>query len=86
MIRFFEQRSGIPYPLPRYTQVILDKAPPQEIAGGAFLSTSYISSFLAYLAEDDLLAHELAPSVVEKSSPPPQTRRTSGCTRDSRRS
>ncbi|HJQ40127.1 MAG TPA: M1 family aminopeptidase [Thermoanaerobaculia bacterium] len=60
MMKFFAERAGIPYPLPSYDQVVIDGAPPQELAGGTLLSTNYVKAVLDNPAEDYLIAHELA--------------------------
>lgn len=62
MVKFFEERSGVAYPLSTYKQIVLDGAPPQEIAGGTLLSTAYVKSVLEQPTEDYLIAHELSHS------------------------
>jgi aminopeptidase N len=60
MVRFFEARAGVPYPLEAYTQVLLTGAPAQELAGLSLLPASYAAEVLAEPREDWLVAHELA--------------------------
>lgn len=60
MLRFFEQRSGVPYPAGRYTQALLPDGPAQEMAEMALLDEDYGRSVLADPREDALVAHELS--------------------------
>lgn len=60
MLRFFTAKAGVPYPGVSYTQVLLDGAPPQEMAGLSVMSTAYGRSVLEDPREDYLVAHELA--------------------------
>lgn len=60
MLRFFEERAGVPYPLERYTQVLIPGASPQEVAGFSILPSKYAKDVLEEPREDWLIAHELA--------------------------
>jgi aminopeptidase N len=60
MLRFFEERSGVPYPAGRYTQALLPDGPPQEMAEMALLDEDYGRSVLQDPREDSLVAHELS--------------------------
>lgn len=60
MLRFFEQRAGVPFPHESYLQALLPEAPPQEMNRMSLMSEGYGRSVLADPREDYLVAHELA--------------------------
>lgn len=60
MLAFFERRAGVPYPAPRYTQVLLKGAAAQELAGIALLGERYGRRVLDDEGAQWLGAHELA--------------------------
>jgi len=60
MLRFFEQKSGVPYPAGSYTQSLLPDGPPQEMAEMALMDEDYGREVLDDPREDALIAHELS--------------------------
>jgi aminopeptidase N len=60
MLRFFEQKSGVPYPAGSYTQALLPDGPPQEMAEMALMDEDYGRDVLDDPREDALIAHELS--------------------------
>jgi len=60
MLNFFEDKSGVDYPFPLYTQVLLRGGRGQELAGLAMLGESYGDGVLADERNIWLGAHELA--------------------------
>jgi aminopeptidase N len=60
MLRFFEQKAGVPYPADSYTQALLPGGPPQEMAVMALMDEDYGRSVLDDPREDALIAHELS--------------------------
>jgi aminopeptidase N len=60
MLRFFEERSGVPFPAGKYTQVLLPEGPAQEMAEMSLMDEDYGRSVLDDPREDSLMAHELS--------------------------
>lgn len=60
MLAFFEKRSGVPYPLPAYRQVLLAGPAAQEMAGYSVMSVRYGNRVLANPQAIWLGAHEMA--------------------------
>ena len=60
VLRFFERRAGVPYPGPRYTQVLLPEGPAQEMNVLTLMDEDYGRAVLADPREDYLVIHELA--------------------------
>ena len=60
MLNFFEDKSGVDYPFPVYTQVLLRGGRGQELAGLAMFGESYGDGVLADERNIWLGAHELA--------------------------
>lgn len=60
MMTFFEEKSGVPYPLSSYTQVLMQGNISQEMAGFTVLRGSYGKDVLAKEEGVNLSAHELA--------------------------
>jgi aminopeptidase N len=60
MLAFFEEKSGVPLPAARYTQVLIPNGPAQEMAELSVMSERYGRSYLDDPREDFLVAHELA--------------------------
>ena len=60
MIRFFEERSGVPYPAKVYTQILGQGNVSQEMAGFTVMRLNYGKQVLANASEINLSAHELA--------------------------
>jgi aminopeptidase N len=60
VLRFFERRAGVPYPGPRYTQVLLPGGPAQEMNVLTLMDEDYGRAVLADPREDYLVIHELA--------------------------
>lgn len=59
MLSFFEEKSGIPYDQPAYSQVLIGNHY-QEMAGFAVLRKSYGPLVLSDSTETNLISHELA--------------------------
>ncbi|MEO6364613.1 MAG: M1 family metallopeptidase [Luteimonas sp.] len=60
MLRYFEQRAGVPYPGKRYTQALVADTIGQELAGFSLMSESYGREVLADPRNESLIAHEAA--------------------------
>jgi aminopeptidase N len=60
MLRFFEERSGVPYPLPTYAQALVARTAGQEMAGLSLVSEEYGRAVLKDSTAIGLLAHELS--------------------------
>lgn len=60
MLAFFEQRSGVPYPLPAYRQVLLAGPAAQEMAGYSVMGVRYGKRVLDKPEAIWLGAHEMA--------------------------
>ena len=60
MLAFYEKRSGIPYPLPAYRQVLLAGPAAQEMAGYSVMGVRYGQRVLANPQAIWLGAHEMA--------------------------
>lgn len=60
MLRFFEERSGVPYPASKYRQVFTDETRPQKMAGFSLLPSSYLARMKTEPREDGLAARGLA--------------------------
>lgn len=60
MMTFFEEKSGVPYPLPSYTQVLMQGNISQEMAGFTVIRGSYGKNVLEKNEAVNLSAHELA--------------------------
>jgi len=60
MLRFFELRSGVPFPSGRYTQALLPDGPAQEMAEMSLMDEDYGRAVLEDPREDSLIAHELS--------------------------
>jgi len=60
MIRFFEQRSGVPFPGDTYAQALVARTVGQEMAGLSIVSEDYGRAVIADPSAIGLIAHELA--------------------------
>ncbi len=60
MLKFFEEKSGVRYDAPIYTQVLIDGSEAQEVARHSVIGTDEIKPILADPHEDWVIAHELA--------------------------
>jgi aminopeptidase N len=60
MLRFFEERSGVPYPSPTYAQALVARTAGQEMAGLSVVSEEYGRAVLDDSTAIGLLAHELS--------------------------
>jgi len=60
MIRFFEQRSGVPFPGDTYAQALVARTVGQEMAGLSIVSEDYGRTVIADPSAIGLIAHELA--------------------------
>jgi hypothetical protein len=60
MVRFFEDRSGVPFPEVGYSQALVTRTIGQEMAGLSILSDDYGRAVLADPTQVSLIAHELA--------------------------
>jgi aminopeptidase N len=60
MLRFFEDRAGVPYPEATYTQVLTVEGSYQEMSGFAVMPEAYGRALLADDHANSLAAHELA--------------------------
>jgi aminopeptidase N len=60
MLRFFEDRAGVPYPEATYTQVLTVEGSYQEMSGFAVMPETYGRALLADDHANYLVAHELA--------------------------
>lgn len=60
MLQFFEERSGVPYPAPTYTQALVARTAGQEMAGLSVVSEEYGRAVLNDPTAIGLLAHEFS--------------------------
>jgi aminopeptidase N len=60
IMRFFENRAGVPYREPMYTQALVASAGGQEMSGFSLMSEDYGRAVLADPRAESLIAHELA--------------------------
>ena len=60
MMRFFENRAGVPYREPTYTQALVANTGGQEMSGFSVMSEDYGRAVLADPRAESLIAHELA--------------------------
>jgi aminopeptidase N len=60
MLRFFEQKSGVRYDAPTYTQVLVDGDEAQEAARHSIIGKDELEPILKDPQEDWVIAHELA--------------------------
>ena len=60
MLRFFEERSGVPYPSATYSQALVARTAGQEMAGLSVVSEEYGRAVLKDSTAIGLLAHELS--------------------------
>lgn len=60
MLKFFEQKSGVRYDAPEYTQVLVDGDEAQESARHSIIGRDNIEPILKDPKEDWVIAHELA--------------------------
>ncbi|MCE9521212.1 MAG: M1 family peptidase, partial [Alphaproteobacteria bacterium] len=60
MLKFFEQKSGIRFSEPAYTQVLAEGSEAQEAAAHATIGTEEVMPILSDPHEDWAIAHELA--------------------------
>jgi aminopeptidase N len=60
MLRFFEERSGVPFPSPTYAQVLVARTAGQEMAGLSIVSEDYGRAVLNDATVVGLLAHEFS--------------------------
>jgi len=60
MLRFFEARSGVPFPSAQYTQALLPEGPAQEMVEMSLMDEDYGRAVLDDPREDSLMAHELS--------------------------
>jgi aminopeptidase N len=60
MVRFFEEKAGVPIPHSRYTQVLVAGSAAQEAATFSVVGEEEVSPILEHPQEDWVIAHELA--------------------------
>jgi aminopeptidase N len=60
ILRFFEERSGVPYPWRTYAQALVARTAGQEMAGLSLVSEEYGRAVLADRTAIGLLAHEFS--------------------------
>ena len=60
MLRFFEDRSGVPYPSQTYSQALVARTAGQEMAGLSVVSEEYGRAVLEDSTAIGLLAHEFS--------------------------
>jgi aminopeptidase N len=60
MLRWFEAKAGVPFPHPRYAQVLTAGSAAQEAASHALIGRAFLDPILAAPQEDWVIAHELA--------------------------
>jgi aminopeptidase N len=60
MVDFFEEKSGLPLPTPRYTQLLVEGDAAQEHATYSVIGTNTLNPILTNPQEDWVIAHELA--------------------------
>ena len=60
MVRFFQDRAGVPYGEPVYSQALVPRTVGQEMSGFSVLSEEYGRAVLADAHAESLIAHELA--------------------------
>jgi aminopeptidase N len=60
MLAFFTERSGVPFPGDRYSQILVPRSAGQEMAGYSIVSEEYGRAVLNDPTVVSLLAHELA--------------------------
>ena len=60
MMRFFEDRAGVQYPDPIYTQALVANTVGQEMSGFSVMSEDYGRAVLGDPRAESLIAHELA--------------------------
>jgi aminopeptidase N len=60
MMRFFENRAGVPYREPTYTQALVANTVGQEMSGFSVMSEEYGRAVLGDPRAESLIAHELA--------------------------
>lgn len=60
MLRWFEDKAGVAFPHPRYTQVLVPGGAAQEASSFSLIGRTMIEPILATPHEDWVIAHELA--------------------------
>jgi aminopeptidase N len=60
MIRFFEEKSGVPFPHPRYAQIVVPGDEAQEVSSFSVIGSENVEPILTNPKEDWAIVHELA--------------------------
>lgn len=60
MLRWFEAKAGVPFPHPRYTQVLVKGGAAQEASSFSMIGRAFLDPILTTPQEDWVVAHELA--------------------------
>ena len=60
MLRWFEEKAGVPFPHARYAQVLTGGSAAQEASSHALIGRAFLDPILATPQEDWVIAHELA--------------------------
>lgn len=60
MLRFFEEKAGVPFPQQRYIQLLVDGGAAQEALSHAVIGRRMLDPMLATPEEDWVIAHEIA--------------------------
>jgi len=60
MLRFFEERAGVPYPDAEYSQALVARTVGQEMSGFSLMSEAYGRAVLDGTGDSGLIAHELS--------------------------
>jgi len=60
MLRWFEDKAGVPFPHPRYTQVLTAGTAAQELVSHSLIGRAVLDPILETPSEDWVIAHELA--------------------------
>jgi aminopeptidase N len=60
MLRFFEERAGVPYPDAEYSQALVARTVGQEMSGFSLMSEAYGRAVLEDSGDSGLIAHELS--------------------------
>lgn len=60
MLRWFEEKAGVPFPHARYTQVLTAGSAAQEMVSHSLIGRTFLDPILQTPQEDWVIAHELA--------------------------
>lgn len=60
MIQFFEEKSGVPFPHPRYAQIVVPGDEAQEVSSFSVIGSENVEPILTNPKEDWAIVHELA--------------------------